>query len=283
MSRDADRRAATSAGPRVLRNLPAYRQIVAARCYAAVVYRHHTFFLFAVVLLQIFVLRRVWTALYAAQPDVEDMPLHTLLVYLTLANLQNWVMQDPTVSQYMYTRIREGQVAFDLMRPAGFVPQVFAHLAGSSLASTAVAVLALVPAAVVGAVGAPAGWSALGAYLLSLVLGYLITALLTLLIGMLGFWTLETAGFTMLYRLVNQFFAGALVPIAFFPAPLRIVSDLLPFQATTYTPVALYLGQTTGAAAVSAILVQLVWCALLSLAAWAIWRRAVRRIVIQGG
>ena len=35
----------------------------------------------------------------------------------------------------MYERIREGVVAFDLVRPTGFVPQMLAHLVGSGLAS----------------------------------------------------------------------------------------------------------------------------------------------------
>jgi ABC-2 type transport system permease protein len=266
-----------------LRDVPAYRQIMKSRLKTAATYRQNVFFLLLIVIVQIFILRKVWTALYQGHTVVDGLTLHALLVYLTIANLQNWVFQDPTVSMYMYERIREGQVAFDLVRPVGFVPQMFAHLAGSSI-STAIFALAALPfVALAGVLGAPASAHALGLYLVSFVLGYVITTLLTLMVGMIAFWTMEISGLTMLYYLVNQFFAGALVPVSVFPGPLRIVAELLPFQATTYAPVAIYVGRLNGAGALKAIAIQAVWVVLLALAARAMWHRALRRVVVQGG
>jgi ABC-type uncharacterized transport system permease subunit len=266
-----------------LRDVPAYRQIMKSRLKTAATYRQNVFFLLLIVIVQIFILRKVWTALYQGHTVVDGLTLHALLVYLTIANLQNWVFQDPTVSMYMYERIREGQVAFDLVRPVGFVPQMFAHLAGSSI-STAIFALAALPfVALAGVLGAPASAHALGLYLVSFVLGYIITTLLTLMVGMIAFWTMEISGLTMLYYLVNQFFAGALVPVSVFPGPLRIVAELLPFQATTYAPVAIYVGRLNGAGALKAIAIQAVWVMLLALAARAMWHRALRRVVVQGG
>jgi ABC-type uncharacterized transport system permease subunit len=265
------------------RNLPAYRQIMRSRLKTAATYRQNVFFLLAIVVVQIFILRKVWSALYQGQHTVDGLTLHAMLVYLTIANLQNWVFQDPTISMYMYDRIREGQVAFDLVRPAGFVPQMFAHLAGSSFATMLFALCALPLVALAGTLGAPASGSAFLLYLLSFVGGYVITALLTLIVGMVAFWTMEISGLTMLYYLVNQFFAGALVPITLFPGALRVLANLLPFQATTYAPVSIYVGRLTGADAWRAIGVQVVWVVLLTLCATAMWRRALHRVVVQGG
>jgi ABC-2 type transport system permease protein len=265
------------------RDVPAYLQIVKSRLKTAVTYRQNVFFLLVIVVVQIFILRKVWTALYQGHSTVNGLTLHAMLVYLTIANLQNWVLQDPTISMYMYERVREGQVAFDLVRPVGFVPQMFAHLAGSSFSTALFAVAALPVIAFAGVLDAPASASAFGLYLLSFVLGYVITTLLTLMVGMIAFWTMEISGMTMLYYLVNQFFAGALVPVSIFPGPLRILAELLPFQATTYAPVAIYVGRLTGGEAWKAIAIQVVWVVLLGLASRAMWRRALRRVVVQGG
>jgi ABC-type uncharacterized transport system permease subunit len=266
-----------------LRDVPAYRQIMKSRLKTAATYRQNVFFLLLIVIVQIFILRKVWTALYQGHTVVDGLTLHALLVYLTIANLQNWVFQDPTVSMYMYERIREGQVAFDLVRPVGFVPQMFAHLAGSSVSTAIFALCALPFVALAGVLGAPASAHALGLYLVSFVLGYIITTLLTLMVGMIAFWTMEISGLTMLYYLVNQFFAGALVPVTVFPGPLRILAELLPFQATTYAPVAIYVGRLSGAGAFKAIAIQAVWVVLLALASRAMWERALHRVVVQGG
>jgi ABC-2 type transport system permease protein len=265
------------------RNLPAYRQIVRIRIRTALVYRANTFFLLLLMVIQIFILRKVWTALYAGQSTVDGLSLHSLLVYLTIANLQTWILQDPTVNRYMHQRIREGQVAFDLVRPAGFIPQMFAHIAGSSVAVASVGLVALPVIAFAGVLAPPASGQALGMYLVSLLLGYLLSVLLTLLLGMVAFWTMEVSGLNMLYMLVNQFFAGALVPISLFPTPLRVVADLLPFQAMTYGPVAIYVGGITGSGALVVIAVQSAWLVFLGGAAWLLWRRALHRVVVQGG
>lgn len=265
------------------RDVPAYRQIINSRLRTTLAYRQNVFFLLAILILQIFILRKVWTALYQGHTTVDGLTLHALLVYITLANLQNWVLQDPTISFYMYNRVREGQVAFDLVRPVGFVPQMFAHLVGSSFATVIFGLVALPFIFFAGTLGAPASSTALLLYLASFVLGYVITTLLTLMLGMFAFWTTEISGLTMLYRLINQFFAGALVPVSLFPGAIRIIADVLPFQATTYTPVAIYVGRVRGADALGALGVQAVWVVLLILASWAMWQRALHRVVVQGG
>jgi ABC-2 type transport system permease protein len=263
---------------------PAYRQIVRGRVQMALTYRQNSFFLLALVVVQIFVLRKVWTALYASGNNANLLGLHALIVYLSIVNLQNWVLRDPSVSFYMYERIREGVVAFDLVRPTGFIPQMFAHLVGSTFA----AVLFVLPAVPLvffaGSLGAPVSLSAGLLYVVSLFAGAVIAMLLTLMLGMVAFWTMETHGITMLYILVNSFFGGALVPLTLFPHPLEILARSLPFQATLYTPVGIYVGQiSAGRDAAVAIGVQLGWICLLSIASLAIWKRALYHVVVQGG
>ena len=268
----------------VLRHLPAYRQIVRGRVQMALTYRQNSFFLLALVVVQIFVLRKVWTALYASHSTSGLLGLHALIVYLTIANLQTWVLQDPSVSFYMYERIREGIVAFDLVRPIGFVSQMFAHLVGSGIASL-LFILPAVPIVVfAGSLSGPVSVTAGLLYLVSLLAGYVIATLLTLMLGMIAFWTMETQGLTMLYLLVNSFFGGALVPLTLFPHGLEILARSLPFQATAYTPVGIYVGQIhTGHDALVAIGVQLMWVAVLALGSLAMWKRALYHVVVQGG
>jgi ABC-2 type transport system permease protein len=275
--------AASDARSVVFRDVPAYRQIVRARIKTTLMYRQNAFLLLAVAVVQIFILRKVWTALYHGQHSVDGLTIHAMIVYLSIACLQNWVMQDPNVAFYMYERIREGKVAFDLIRPVGFMPQMFAHLAGAAVGAVMFVACALPIVAFAGALSAPASLPAAGLYVVSLVAGYVVSMMLTLMLGMIAFWTLEIGGLTMLYILVGQFFAGALVPLPFFPGPLRLLAEALPFQSTTYTPVAIYVGRFTGTAALQAVGVQLVWIALLGLAAKAMWSRALHRVVVQGG
>ena len=51
-------------------------------------YRASLFFNAVSILLQIYLLKVVWTALYAGRHSVNTLQLHTLIAGLTLANLQ---------------------------------------------------------------------------------------------------------------------------------------------------------------------------------------------------
>ena len=82
---------------------------------------------------------------------------------------------------------------------------------------------------------------------------------------------------------MSALFGGALIPLWFFPAELRAIADWLPFQSMLFAPIAIYLGQLTGGDTVRAIALQLLWVLALYIAVRAVWRHAMRRVVLQGG
>lgn len=246
-------------------------------------YRNTMVLLLGVSIVQIFILRKVWSALYTARPGVLAIALDDLVAYLTLANLIAWSFPTHTVTRYLRERIREGSVVFDLVRPVGFVPQLVAQMVGALGGALVIIVIALPVVAFAGSLAAPAGPRAAGLFLVSLACAYGIAGLLAVLLAMVAFWTLEIDGLTMLYVLVSSFLSGALVPVSVFPDGLRAIVAWLPFQATTYVPASIYVGAIEGGAALRAIALQFVWLVVLGLAAALVWHRAVRRVVVQGG
>ncbi|MCL4544271.1 MAG: ABC-2 family transporter protein [Chloroflexi bacterium] len=264
------------------RNLPAYFQLMALWPQLFAAYRFNIVFEIVGLLLQVFLLKTVWTAVYAGRPIVSGLPLPTLIAYLTLTNLQLWVMW-PQISQMMQERIREGLVALDMARPVGFLQQMYCHQLGGTLAIGPFFLLTLPFAWLVGGLTAPASPASGALYVVSVLLGYLIGMLVALLTGLIAFWTLEASGITMIQTFVAQFFAGALVPIWFFPPALLVVAKVLPFQSEGFVPVAIYLGQLEGSAALRALGLQVFWVVALAALARLVWSRAHRRVVVQGG
>jgi len=261
----------------------ALRHVARLRTAAMFAYRNTMLLFLGVSIVQIFMLKKVWGALYAARPGVLAIPLADLIVYLTIANLIVWSFPTHTVSRYLRERIREGSVVFDLVRPVGFVPQMVAQLVGALGGALLIIVIALPVVALAGSLSLPAGAQAAGMFAVSLLCAYGIAGLLSMMLSMVAFWTLEIDGLTMLYVLVASFLSGALVPVAVFPGALRTVVEWLPFQATTYVPASIYVGSLTGSEAWRAIGLQLAWVVILGLAAALMWRRAMRRVVVQGG
>ncbi|MFL5802489.1 MAG: ABC transporter permease [Roseiflexaceae bacterium] len=267
---------------RVGRHIPAYIQIAGLWPQIAYTYRFGNAVDLFSLLLKVYLLKMVFTAVYAGRDTVDGIPLRQVITVITLANLQLWLMS-PMIASLIQQRVRTGQLALDLARPVPFLGQLLAHQIGSTVAALPFVLLALPFALALGGLGLPAAGAAGLLYLISLLLGYGIMVLMGLLLGLLAFWILEISGLRIIYDFANQFFAGALVPLWFFPPALRSVAGLLPFQAQTFIPLALYTGQIPSNRAVAALGQQLFWLIALSGVAWLLWRRAQHRIVIQGG
>ncbi|MFI6706325.1 ABC transporter permease [Nonomuraea sp. NPDC050478] len=226
---------------------------------------------------QVFLLRMIWTAVYGSRAEAAGLTLEALLAYLTLANLQSFATQT-LVSRVIHHRIRSGTVFFDLARPIGYLRQMAAFQAGNTGGSLLLLAPVVPVVLLVGSITAPV--NGLG-YVVTLVLGYVIAVQLALLISLLGFWMLEIGAVSLLYQLVSQFFAGTMVPLAFFPGFLGTLAEVLPFKYMGYVPAAIYVGHISDIS--GPLLVELAWVAglwaLLALA----WSRTHRRVVIQGG
>jgi ABC-type uncharacterized transport system permease subunit len=120
-------------------------------------------------------------------------------------------------------------------------------------------------------------------YLVSLTLAFTVSLLLWMIVGMSGFWLLNIGGLRNMIHIAGDFLAGALVPLWFMPDAMRAVVEFLPFQAMSFLPASIFSGQVSGSDVIQPITVQVIWVILLAVAAQLVWKRAQRKLVIQGG
>ncbi len=230
----------------------------------------------------ILLLTRVWTAVYGERGLVEGFDLETLIVYLTLVNLQNVIMSN-SVTRIITERVRVGTVLFDIARPMPLISQLIAQQAGQSVGVCGFVLLAAPFAALVGGLAPPADLGAAVTYPVALTLGWLINTLLAILVGLATFWAMEIGGFTLLYQVVAGFLSGTSVPVVFFPGVFGVIVELLPFRFTGYVPAAVYVGQIDGVAVLRTMGWAVVWIVLLGGLLALVWGRAYRKVVVQGG
>lgn len=90
-----------------------------------------------------------------------------------------------------------------------------------------------------------------------------------------------------IYNAVNTailLVGGFVLPLNFFPQQVSgILQYILPFQIVAYTPAVTFLGAITISHALVSIGVAFAWALVLSLAALAFWRHAIKHIAIAGG
>lgn len=262
--------------------LPACLTLARLQIQTVYVYRAGALGGLLITLSRIFLLRAIWTSIYASAGAAQPIALPDLLTSLTLAQLQLTLLQ-PTLVTYLQRRIHTGQIGLDLVRPVPFLGQLVAQQAGANLGYLPFVVVALPFAFVLGSLAPPASPAAALAYVASLVLAWLIASLIGLLMGLVAFWTVETHGVTVIYNFATQLLGGALVPLAFFPDWLRALANVLPFRAVAAIPVSIWTGATTGGDLLPALGFQVAWIALLGVLASVTWQRARRVVMVFRG
>lgn len=232
--------------------------------------------------LQVILVHLVWTAVYGERTVVSGVAQGDAVTYAVLGVLTTTIFQ-PLIFDSLLGRLRTGAIAFDVMRPISAVPVALARQLGGTLAQLPAAGAALVVGLALGAISQPGSWLSGAACLLSLMLGFTIALIVNFTVGLVGFWTLETGGAFLIYRMLAQFSSGALIPLWFMPAWLQDSLTLLPFSAQVFVPLSIYVDQDPGWHTVRALGLQAMWVAVLVALATLVWHRAIRRLVIFGG
>ncbi|MEU4653808.1 ABC-2 family transporter protein [Streptomyces sp. NPDC023723] len=178
-------------------------------------------------------------------------------------------------------RIRTGDIAIDLYRPADFqlwwlaadVGRCLFQLLGRGVLPFAFGAL-FFPAYV------PSDAGTWAAFLVAVVLAALVSYGIRFLVALAAFWLLDGTGVQQLAWIVAFFCSGMLLPLNVFPGALGDVVRLLPWSALLQAPADVLLGEAEPWATFG---FQAGWAVVLLAAGRLVWSAATRRVVVQGG
>ncbi len=244
-------------------------------------YRLEVFTNLGSLLVRVYLLRMLWTALYAQNAAPAGVPLHAILTYSAVALLMSLVLEiDGT--RMIRDKIREGTIATDLMKPISLPFYFFSDGFGQTLFGALLIVPAVLLALLLVRIDVP-NPPALAAFAVSFALGYCVNFLLNFLMNAIAFWTLETFAIQMAVRWLSDLLSGQIVPLIFFPGVWQQIMLGLPFAAIYSTPLLIYVGTITPQQYGAVFALQLFWLAAFAALAAVVWRAAQTRVVVQGG
>jgi ABC-2 type transport system permease protein len=230
---------------------------------------------------RLYLMKMVWTALYAQNAAPAGVPLHSIITYTTIALLMSLVLEiDGT--RLIRDRVREGSIATDLMKPINLPLYFFSDGFGQTALHAILIVPALALALFIVHIDVPSPL-VLIAFAFSFALGYIVNFLMNFLMNTIAFWTLETFAIQLIVRWVSDILGGQIVPLIFFPGFLQKIVLALPFAAVYSTPLLIYLGTIPPGAYLASFAGQLAWGATFAILATFVWRGALQRVVVQGG
>lgn len=231
--------------------------------------------------LRVYLLRSLWTALYAQNAMPLNLPLHSMITYATIALLMSLILEvDGT--RLIREKLREGTIATDLMKPIIVPFYFFADGVGQTLLHVVLVVPSLLFALLLVHIDVPS-LPTLGAFALAFLLGYCVNFFINFLMNSVAFWTLETFAIQLIVRWISDLLSGQIIPLTFFPGIFGQVLFALPFAAVYSTPLLIYVGVIPPSQWAIALGVQAFWLLLFGAISTLVWQAAARRIVIQGG
>jgi ABC-2 type transport system permease protein len=249
----------------------------------AIAYRGRTFMTLLASLIWVVMLYYLWQTVYAGEEAIQGFTWTQMRSYILLSYAVNMMVSFNSAGRMM-TPIRTGEIAQDLLRPLDYLYNQLAMTLGAAVIEGGLsAIITLLLGVLYFGILPPVSLPALLLFLVSIFLGFLVKFLVTFLTTLLCFWTINSLGLLWAHAAVINLFSGMLIPLAFFPGWLRTLAEWLPFQAMVYTPVMIYLGRFQGAAVFQALLVQIVWVGLLWWGARFLWSKAIRALDVQGG
>ncbi|HZU56824.1 MAG TPA: ABC-2 family transporter protein [Actinocrinis sp.] len=227
----------------------------------------------------------LWQALYAttkssAGLDSRQATTYALLgvFYVAFRAVNRWAARDNMVQHML-----EGTIAYWFLRPVSprrfYCIKACGDLGYGACWGAIAYIVCLTTGVIAPPVSARAGLAALACMALGLVTLYY----LRLLIDLACFWTVVNNQLVIMYEIVQNVLAGALVPLWFFPAWFAAFDRLLPFQGTLNVPLSLYIGRTPVNQFAGALEVQALWIAILAVLSTLVWRRASARVTVLGG
>lgn len=199
-----------------------------------------------------------------------------------LAMFMSWFFD-----QEIFENISSGNIAYELCRPLDIYTMWFTKNMAIRLSRVALrcAPILLVAAFLPVPFGLrlPVNLFAGVLFFVSLTLGFLVLISFSMLIYISAFYTLSPRGIQILSAELIGFFSGAVIPIPFFPDSMQPIFYALPFASISNTPFLIYSGYIDGENAFHSIVIQMIWLAALVGLGRVLMKRALKKVVVQGG
>lgn len=242
-----------------------------------------TFMRFLPIVTQIF----LWGAVFAANGDqkIVGYSYRDFVAYYLLTMIARAFSSMPGLSSSIALEIRNGGVKRYLVQPIDMLGFLFLQRIAHKLVYY---VVAFVPFAVVFFLcrGFFPGWPSpdvFAAFLLSLVLAFVLGFFLEATMGLLGFWFLEVSSLLFVYMLFTFFCSGHMFPIDMLPGIWKTLVESTPLPYLAYFPAAVFLGKIQGPELARGLIVEVLWVLFFIVVSRLAFYYGVRRYSAFGG
>ncbi|MBX7102467.1 MAG: ABC-2 family transporter protein [Gemmataceae bacterium] len=232
----------------------------------------------------------LWTAVFdgakeSGREELGGYRYREMIAYLLLVHISRMFSSMPGLASGIARDIRDGSLKKYLVQPLDLIGYLISYRAAHKAAYIVTSAL---PYAVIFGICYRFfdHWPdaiTLVAYLISLLLAFVVGFAFEACVGMIGFWLLEVSSVLYIIMTLNYFVSGHMFPIDVLGEPWATFLKLLPTQYLAYFPATVFLGKTTGLDLTHGLIIEAIWAVVLLLLARVLYRTGLRRYSAYGG
>ena len=230
----------------------------------------------------------MYVYLYTAfmKGGVENFTISQMASYIWLGQAF-FAIRFITLPKNIGQEITNGDVCYRFVRPISLYNNLYATSLGEKLSQTLlrclpIMIITLLLPANVGLM-LPVSFPAFCLFLLSLIIGWMLTSAIAMLSVYLTFKTLKAKGSYMFVNVITMVLGGAYVPIPLMPQVLQTALNYMPFRYITDLPFRIYIGNIGIQESLLYILISLAWLVGIILIGKLLIKLASKKAIIQGG
>ena len=226
-----------------------------------------------------------FSAFYRANPAAFPMEFKHLVSYIWIQQAFLALFMPWGYNSNIVETIVSGNIAYDMARPIDIYDRWFFETIADRVSRAALRCFPVLFVAFIlpepFKMTLPPNLFQLLSFFISAFLGMLAVSAYNMLDNTSTFYTMSR--YNTVFTILADFLMGGYVPLPFFPEPFRKVAELLPFAAMQNMPLRIYSGDITGKDAVIGITLQIFWVAVMLILGKLLMKRALKRVVAQGG
>jgi len=228
-----------------------------------------------------------FSAFYRSDPTAFPMPLSQVASYIWIQQAFIALFASWYVDYDLFATITSGSIAYELARPVSLYNRWFFHSSANRISKAALRCLPILVVAFLlpepFRMTIPDSFEQFTAFLVSAVLALAVVVAFMMLLYISAFYTLSPLGIRLVAGVGADFLAGAIIPLPFFPENIQRVVEMLPFAAMQNMPLRIYSGNIAGIDILYGLGLQLFWLIILVMLGKLAMKKALRRVVVQGG
>lgn len=260
-----------------------YAELIRIRFLSMLAYRMNYYTGIIIYLVNIGAQYFLWSAIYSGADGLGGMNMTQMTTYVAVA----WMARAfyfNNLDREIANEIRDGSVAIQFIRPYPYLAVKMMQGLGEGLfrlllfsTPGMLLVWALFP------IHFPRDPQVWAAFFLMLLFSFVINSQINIMTGLFSFFMENSEGMMRFKRVMVDLFSGLIIPVSFFPGWAETVLRMLPFQAITYLPSAVFSGKSGGISVSHVLGVQVLWLTVLCIPILFMWRLARTRLFVQGG